>query len=167
MTASNALLGLSILVLEDDFYLAQEIADVLEGAGAVVLGPYGDEREALRIIQLSAPDCAVLDMNLGYGPTFETARILKGLSIPFILATGYDASAIPADLLDSPRLTKPVAASSLLAEVMAVSGAIGNPTWADRFPEAECGCASYKAGSSDRRDDAILCVHFGSRMVPH
>jgi hypothetical protein len=45
---SNALLaGRSVLVIEDDFYLADDAGQTLEDAGAGVLGPASNVEDAL------------------------------------------------------------------------------------------------------------------------
>ena len=50
--------GRHILVVEDDFLLAQSLRDALEEAGAVVLGPAARVRQALDLI---ARHAAALD----------------------------------------------------------------------------------------------------------
>lgn len=117
--------GISVLVLEDDFYLADDIRSALQGAGATVMGPCSNVNDAIRIIDATPPHCAILDMNLGNGPNFETARVLKALSIPFVLSTGYDASVIPEDLAERPCLAKPVSGARLISAIAGLVGRSG------------------------------------------
>lgn len=107
MMDTAPLAGIRILVVEDDFLLAWNEQETLEEAGAVVIGPCSNERSALSAAE-GPVDCAVIDLNLGTGPTFKIAAALRAKDIPFVLVTGYDATAIPNDMLDVKRLQKPV-----------------------------------------------------------
>lgn len=127
MTASR-LQGLAVLVLEDDFYLADDTRQALEGAGARVLGPFADAASGLRALEHEIADCAVVDVNLGHGPSFEPARALLARGIPMVLVTGYDASAVPAELGDLLCLQKPTDAGKVVAAVSALCAPAGKPS---------------------------------------
>lgn len=85
----------TVLVLDDDYYLAESTRELLADPGAEVLGPYGSEAEVLACLIHTVPDYAVLDLNLGSGPNFGVAREMTALSVPTILVTGYDGLAPP------------------------------------------------------------------------
>ena len=109
----------SILVVEDEWMLADELRRDLEAAGAAVLGPVASADEALRMLDGEAlPDAAVLDVNLGGGMVFPVATALQGRGVPFAFATGYDCSAIPEDFAGAPCFEKPVAMDALLAALL-------------------------------------------------
>ncbi len=112
--------GRRILVLEDDYYLASDAADWLQGAGAEVIGPTGSPEEACRLLDTGFVDLAVVDVNLGYGPDFDVARRLRSDGIPVLFATGYDGSVMPAELADQPRLEKPFGGPQLIAAIGAL-----------------------------------------------
>ena len=118
MTISTAskpdLSGLRILVVEDEFYLAMEMQDEIERAGGAVIGPYGDLDAGLASLKQGLADCALLDINLGVGPSFEIADALRAEGVPFIFLTGYDASAIPDRFSDVQRVQKPANVSTIL-----------------------------------------------------
>ncbi|HEY8615810.1 response regulator [Phenylobacterium sp.] len=115
--AERPLEGLSVLVLEDDFYLAEDAREALEAAGAAVLGPCRDAAAAVDLAERRRPDFALLDINLGEGPQFGPARTFRDRGVPFLFMTGYDADVVPGDLQDVERLEKPVAAPRLVAAV--------------------------------------------------
>jgi CheY-like chemotaxis protein len=118
MTGSSELNGRSILVVENDYYIAFDTAAALRDAGAEVLGPYGSEDAVRRALVTRAPTGAVLDLNLcGYGPRFEVARMLRARGIPFVFVTGYDPEVIPGELADVELLQKPVASKCVIAAV--------------------------------------------------
>ncbi|MDB5473411.1 MAG: chemotaxis protein CheY [Devosia sp.] len=106
---STALGGRRILVAEDEFMIAGEIANELEARNAQVIGPVPTVAQALRAIEAScALDGAILDMNLHDEMVFPVAEALRARGVPFVLSTGYDRSLIPPHLADAPRCEKPV-----------------------------------------------------------
>ena len=117
MTDLPSLQGSTVLVVEDDFYLADDTRDVLERAGAHVLGPAADVGEALELLRDVVPDCAVTDVNLGGQPSFDLARMMIDRGIPMLFATGYDAAAIPPEFAAVPRLQKPLDLRKLVVTV--------------------------------------------------
>ena len=118
--SKRPLLGLSVLVVEDDYFIAIEMCSALRAAGADVIGPARDLETGLAAIRQEQIDCAVLDINLRGRMAFQLATDLRSRGIPAIFATGYDVSMIPAELADVPRLEKPV---DLTALCRAIEGA--------------------------------------------
>lgn len=98
----------NVLILEDDYYLATDLQQVLEQAGATVVGPFPDVEGASQSLGDARPDCAFVDVNLGDGPSFEVPSALTRLAIPFAFVTGYDAGTIPSEFDTVVRLEKPV-----------------------------------------------------------
>ncbi len=117
MTDLRSLSQRSVLVVEDDFYLADDARDALMDAGAQVLGPVPQISQALRLLEGAQPDCAVLDVSVQDGPSFDLARTIMSRAVPVLFVTGYDAGSIPADLAQTARLQKPVARGDLVAAV--------------------------------------------------
>lgn len=108
MTGEADLSGFRILVVEDEYYLATDTARALQGAGAQVIGPCPSEEMARAEMRAQLPDAAVLDVNLGAGPSLKLAETLKDERIPFVFVTGYDPKMIPEEFSDIERLAKPV-----------------------------------------------------------
>jgi CheY-like chemotaxis protein len=124
MTARAGLIGQQILVAEDDYCIALDAAGAARSAGAEVMGPYSTDEEVLAALRRARPIGALLDINLGNGPSFEVARELRARGIPFVFITGYDQTAIPPEFADTPRLEKPVEldrAVDLLAAIIAAA----------------------------------------------
>src|SRR5690349_15047432 len=63
MTAAK-LRDRAILIVEDEFLIALEASEILEGCGATIIGPAYRIQEALALIQASQVDMALLDVNL-------------------------------------------------------------------------------------------------------
>lgn len=98
-----------ILVVEDEYLIADAMQRALGEEGAVVLGPAPSVSEALRLIDTEAHmDGAVLDINLGSEKVFPVAEVLKARAVRFVFATGYDARDVPQSWGHVPRLEKPV-----------------------------------------------------------
>lgn len=99
-----------VLLLEDDYYLATDLQNALEEAGARVVGPFADAHGAAEALAADPPDCALIDLNLGQGMNFDVPRELARRAIPFAFVTGYDRAAIPEEFVATVRVEKPLAA---------------------------------------------------------
>lgn len=98
-----------ILVVEDEYLLADELALELEEEGATVLGPVPSVASALALLDTeTSPDGAILDVNLGGEPAFPVADALLRRGVPLIFTTGYDSSALPPRFASLPRCEKPI-----------------------------------------------------------
>ncbi len=113
----NSLKRARVLVLEDDYYLATDLQDALVAAGAEVIGPFADAPDADRALASASPDCAIVDLNLGSGISFDLPRTLARLGVPFAFVTGYDRTSIPEEFGDIVRIEKPVAAAKVIEVV--------------------------------------------------
>lgn len=101
--------GCRVLVVEDEYMIADELQIELGSVGATVLGPVGTVEEALALIAREHHiDGAVLDVNLRGEMGFPVADLLVERGVPFVLTTGYDASSIPARFGEIARCEKPV-----------------------------------------------------------
>ena len=112
--------GLRILLVEDDFYLATDAAMTIEGAGGHVVGPFATAKDARDALDANGADLAIIDINLGSGPTFDLARHLEMVGLPFLIATGYDREIIPDDLKRVMRLEKPFRSDELISAAAGV-----------------------------------------------
>lgn len=112
--AERSLRNRRILVVEDEFMLADELQRELTRAGAVVLGPVPTVEMALGLLAREADlDGAVLDVNLGGELVYPVADALAGRKVPFVFVTGYDAQVLPPCFAHAPRCEKPVKISAL------------------------------------------------------
>src|SRR5688500_2703610 len=114
------LAGLRVLVVEDDYFIADEICTTLRDGGAEVLGPSPDLQHGLDMVKSERVDCAVLDINLHGDLAFSLAGELRKRGTPSIFATGYDQSVLPGAFSDSVRLEKPINLNALLRAVHSV-----------------------------------------------
>lgn len=108
MARDSPFAGRRVLVVEDDFFIADDLVAALEAEGAIVVGPIPSVRAALELIERGDPlDGAVLDINLQGEMAFPVADALAARSISFVFATGYDQSVVPARFVGVTACEKP------------------------------------------------------------
>lgn len=111
----RTLSGHRIVILEDDYYQAQDCRQLLEAAGAKVIAISATVPDLPALLEEGRIDAVLIDINLGHGLSFDFARELKAKGIPFVFLTGYDAAMLPDDLAGSGYLTKPADAARIKA----------------------------------------------------
>jgi two-component SAPR family response regulator len=112
------LAGCRVLVVEDEYFLAEDIARELTALGAGIVGPVGELEEAANIVDADAAiDAAIVDINLQNDMVFPLARKLRVRKIPFVFTTGYDKSSIEAEFHDIRLWEKPVDITAMAREL--------------------------------------------------
>jgi CheY-like chemotaxis protein len=107
--------GQRLLLVEDEYLIAADLAATLEALGVEVIGPVGSVAEALTFLDNNdVLDAAVLDINLGDEFAFPIADRLKARGIPFVFTTGYDVGVVPDAHSEIPRCEKPVDEQQLM-----------------------------------------------------
>ena len=120
LSSQGSIEGLSVLLVEDQMLIALDAQDMLEDAGAGHVEAVPNAADALRLIAVTPPDAAVLDVNLGSGTSFAIADELAARGTPFVFATGYsDQINIPPRYRDIGLVQKPYTADSLVAGLTA------------------------------------------------
>lgn len=102
-----------VLLVEDDYFIAEEMKRTFQAAGVEVVGPVATVGGALLLVEGGHLDGAVLDINLQGELAYPVADLLRERSVPFVFATGYDQSVIPARFGDTVRCEKPVSPATL------------------------------------------------------
>lgn len=101
--------GRRILLVEDEYLLASDLAQELAGQGAQVLGPVPSVEKALALLAANdRPDGAIIDVNLGGELAFPVADALLSRGVPLVFTTGYDPGILPDRFEHVPRCEKPV-----------------------------------------------------------
>ena len=108
MVANTLLTDKRILVVEDEFFLMEDLCRDLQDAGAVLVGPAPSVQQALALIETEpAINAAILDVNLGGEMAFPVAEALLRREYPFVFTTGYSDSIFSGRYPDVPRVEKP------------------------------------------------------------
>lgn len=112
----RSLKGCRILVVEDEYMLADELQMELSDLGATVLGPAATVEDAMSLITSELQiDGAILDVNLRGEWAFPAADALSRRQVPFLFATGYDQSVMPSRFADIVFCEKPVSVARIAA----------------------------------------------------
>ncbi|MGK2912443.1 MAG: response regulator [Sphingobium sp.] len=106
-----------ILVVEDEYFLASDLAEAIGTAGATVVGPTGRLGDARELARKHAIDMAVLDVNLRGEMVFDLLDELIGRDVPVILATGYGRAGLPERYRACHLVEKPYKIPALLTEI--------------------------------------------------
>jgi CheY-like chemotaxis protein len=106
-----------ILVVEDEFLIALDIAGVLEQAGLAVIGPAGTVVDALQAIEQEDVHGALLDVHLAGEPVGRIADALTARGIPFAFVSGYGREQLPQAYRGAPLVRKPFTGRDLLTAV--------------------------------------------------
>jgi CheY-like chemotaxis protein len=109
----SVLSGLRLLLVEDESHVAMLVEDMLADMGCHVVASAARVSEALRLIEATDIDAAVLDVNVAGEKVFPVAEKLRERAIPFVFATGYGTEGVREDLRTQPVIAKPFPQSQL------------------------------------------------------
>ena len=111
-----------ILIAEDDVLISEELNDILTNYGFDVVGIAEDYEAAVKIIEETPPDIALLDINMhGKEQGFEIATYLNETAkIPFLFLTSYsDTNTLKkaGSLSPSSYITKPFSKEQVFSAI--------------------------------------------------
>lgn len=84
MTAPHA-----ILIVEDEWVVARDMQRCLEDAGYRVTGTVNSPADALKHLEVDAPDLVLIDIVLGADDGIALAMELQDRSVPFVYVTAH------------------------------------------------------------------------------
>jgi len=114
-----------ILVVEDNAMIALTMEDILQRAGADVVGPVGTLAEAEQTALHEDLSGALLDIKLHYDEVWPVAQILAQRGVPIVFCSGhFERGTLPAEWASYDLLIKPVRPSQI---VDTLASAIGAP----------------------------------------
>lgn len=112
----------NILVVEDEWLLAEQHRWVLEEAGFGIVGPVPSVKQAEKLIDGSQISAAVLDIGLNGETSAPLVPQLQERKIPFIFVSGYETTDVSGIMCDYPILQKPVNSLELVSAVRKMLG---------------------------------------------
>lgn len=83
------LTGTRVLLVEDEPVIALDHAGTLSDAGAEIIGPFPALGEALRELEHTKVDVAVIDFVLREETSVPLQEELERLHVPFVVVTAY------------------------------------------------------------------------------
>jgi|SRR5215469_12410161 len=111
--------GATVLLAEDDSFVASELAAQLNDAGANVAGPVATVSQALDTLESANIDVAVIDFMLEDSNSVSLQEALASKQVPFVIITGYPRVLVRRDARQT-VLGKPVSPDELCSAVRAV-----------------------------------------------
>lgn len=99
------LLGKRILLVEDEFLVADLAEGILQDLGVEVVGPAYTLASGLDLAREAEVDAAVLDVNLNGERSDAIAEVLSAGGVPHMFVTGYGQAGLScegAKVLDKP-----------------------------------------------------------------
>ena len=120
-TPGAALDGRRVLIVEDEPFIAFDLADAIENAGGVVLGPAMTVREALQFISDDGVEAAILDVNLPDGDVGPVIAALAAKGIPLLIHTGAGLTSELRSAFPSLRVFAKPTPPPVLAHIIASS----------------------------------------------
>jgi DNA-binding NtrC family response regulator len=106
--AGRLLEGVRVLIVEDQYLIADEMSRAVAALGGAVVGPCPTVETAIARLDSEVVGFALLDLNLRGEQVLPVADELSRRGIPFAFATGYEDWVIPAQYRQRPRIQKPV-----------------------------------------------------------
>ena len=119
-SAAAPLAGRRVLLVEDEALVAIDLEMTLEGAGAVVVGPFLRLSQAMDAVARAGPlDVAVLDVVLGRDESYPLAELLAERGVPFVLHSGHVGSIRAAERYAAAHLCpKPCSPATILRTIV-------------------------------------------------
>lgn len=108
---------MSILMIEDEYLVAEEIRLYLRRAGFAEIAHAATVENALKCISENGWDAAVLDANLNGRSIDSIADALFEHGIPFVVVTGYGLRSLPERLRTVAVVEKPFRPKALVDAV--------------------------------------------------
>jgi DNA-binding response OmpR family regulator len=116
---ASILNGVSVLVVEDAWFVAKAVKSALEQAGMHVLGPTATTAEARRLVAMEMPKVALIDVNLKQEMAFDLIDDLHEQGVHVVVASGYAAPPIAKEKIAA-CLQKPFSGAELIKTISAI-----------------------------------------------
>jgi CheY-like chemotaxis protein len=94
-SALDQLKGKFVLVVEDEFLIAETTCMDLENAGARVVGPVPSVGRALSLLQSQKVDAALLDIKLNEETSISIVNELQRRAIPYVFVSNISPLELP------------------------------------------------------------------------
>jgi DNA-binding NtrC family response regulator len=106
--------GTRVLIVEDEFLIADDLARAIRSSGGSPVGPVSTIREAEDMIRRSPVDAAIIDLNLRGAMASEFINKLAATGRACLIVSGYGEEAIPESVSAISRLEKPVSPTEVV-----------------------------------------------------
>ena len=114
-----------VLVIEDEYFIGDDLEKVLGEHGAHVIGPIGNLDQAMAQVSEDGFEIAVVDINLHDEAAYPVADELRRRNVPFVFATGYSRETIPPRFEDVELWEKPYDEHELVKSIARLCKELG------------------------------------------
>jgi ActR/RegA family two-component response regulator len=113
--------GRRVLLAEDNFILADNLARKMSQLGLIVIGPATNVAQAMALLDAgdAAVEGAVLDIQLGREMSFPIVDKLREMDVPAVFLSGFAGDAALGAYGDVPCFRKPIDAAKVAAALFA------------------------------------------------
>ena len=120
----DELKGRHILLVEDEWLLADAISDAIDQAGGTILGPTASVEGALKLLAETEqlPDAATLNIRVVDGESYPVADELTRQGVPFLFASANGSSSLPSRFARRPMVAKPFSGHQVVQALAAMLG---------------------------------------------
>ncbi|WP_334656925.1 response regulator [Sphingomonas panaciterrae] len=118
--AIERLRGQCALIVEDEYFIATDLARGFEKAGISIAGPVPTLAKATELAESRRIDMAVLDISLDGDKVYSVADLLIARGVPIVFVTGYDASVIPPRFSGVPHCIKPASVEQVIGALESI-----------------------------------------------
>ncbi len=125
MTEDPGQSGPQILLLEDEWLIAEATARSLKRLGYRALGPAHSVAEAFELLDQQRPDGVLIDTILKGESSLAVADRLIESGIPFAFYSGFDQADLPPRFAGCRMFRKPVGEAALKSGLAAMLGGRG------------------------------------------
>ncbi len=103
-----------VLLVEDQWLIAMDLANQLEDGGYEVVGPAATLEKALELIDSEEIHAGLLDINLDGVLSYPAAEALMRKGIAYAFLSGHSSAELRADFRDQRLISKPISAIELM-----------------------------------------------------
>lgn len=113
--------GRKVLVVEDESLVAMLLETMLEDMGCTIFGTAARVEDALELVAGdTAPDVALLDVNVAGQTVYPVAEALDRKGVPLVFSTGYGQGGLAEDWAGRPTVQKPYTEAMIRDALMRV-----------------------------------------------
>jgi len=110
-----------VLIVEDEWLLAEAISNAITAGGCEVVGPVRTVKHALELLETEQVTAACLDVSLNdTSHSFPIARALQARNVPFCFISGYTRHQLPKEFHHIPLFVKPCEVRVIREQILAL-----------------------------------------------
>ena len=114
MGEGKKLAGARVLIVEDNFLIAEQLRRLVQDEGGQVVGPVATSQRACALIRSGSLDGAFLDVSLQWKESIRAAQLLEERHVPFLVVSGHEREFISNRFPQVPYVSKPFCEESLV-----------------------------------------------------